>query len=130
MNTLKITKESKQVYDVEWVGKPSLLLKGIGKTCEVCGRHIFGRANKKTCSNKCRYKKGNDKHRESKNKIGLHAFILLKKSNTKVPYRVIKVYLKRGVIEELKITPDSKALWNLLERISTFRTNPIVEVTS
>lgn len=123
MNKLKIGKDSRQVFDIEYKNTPSLLLKGIGKTCDVCGKHIYGRPNKKTCSDKCRFKKGNDKHRDSKVKVGLHAFISLKKSDAVKPYRIIKVYLKKGIIEEIKITPESKELWALLEKISKFR-NP------
>ena len=53
--------------------------------------------------------------------IGLHSFISLKKYEPKRPYRIIKVYLKKGVIEQVRITPSSKELWNLLEKIESFR---------
>ena len=122
MKTLKIEKESRQVYDIEMIAKPSLLLKGIGVYCIVCGKHIFPRQkNQATCSQKCRAKKSYLKNKNDAIKEGLHAFISLKKYKTLKPYRIIKIYLKKGIKEEVKITPESKELWKLIDKIERFR---------
>ena len=124
MNKLPIEKDSRKVYDIEYQSKASLLLKGVGKQCEICGKHIFintlGRP-RTTCSDRCRHKKRNDRHRENIKLVGLHSFIVLKRHGVKKPYRVMKLYLKKGLVEEIKITPMSKQLWSLLNRIENFR---------
>ena len=44
----------------------------------------------------------------------------------------MKLYLKKGVIEEVRITPESKELWSLLEKIEQFRdiSKPLVEIVA
>ena len=115
--------EDKKVFDKEHVSKPIIFLKGVGKYCEVCHKHIFPRQKNQTCcSNKCRWKKRDQlRRRTGKDIVGIHAFVSLKKHGTKRPYRVIKLYLKKGIIEEVTITPQSKELWSLLEKIDQFR---------
>jgi len=115
--------KDKPVFDKEQVSKTVIYLKGIGRRCQVCDKHLFGRIDKKTCSQKCRSKMRYEKTGKIQpNIIGVHAFISLRtcKQRNK-EFRVIKVYLKKGVIEEVKITPESKELWSLLEKIEQFR---------
>lgn len=113
--------EDKKVFDRENTCKTVIFLKGIGRRCEVCNKHIFGDPRKKVCDRKCRRRKAYLKNGKMQDLTGLHAFITLKKQGTRQQYRILKVYLKKGSIEEVKITPESKELWSLLEKISQFR---------
>ena len=109
-------------FDRETTCKSVIFLKGIGRRCEFCNKHIFGRIDKKTCGNKCRSKMQREKKGNVQtNLLGLHAFVSLKTTGNKKQYRIMKLYLKKGVIEEVKITPESKELWSLLEKIEQFR---------
>ena len=139
MNKLKIEKESRKIYDVEYTAKPVILLKGIGKYCKCgCGKHVFGNKKKEFFNSSCRRRYYERSHPESKyarqknTMIGLHAFINLHKNENKNPYRIMKVYLKKGIIEEVKITPESKDLWALLDKINQFRdiSKPLMELTA
>jgi len=126
--------QDKKYYDKEYVNKPIIFLKDVGKYCEVCHRHIFPRQKNQTCcSNKCRWKKRDqNRRRTGKDIVGIHAFVSLKKYGTKRPYRVVKLYLKKGIIEQVTITPKSKELWQLLEKIAEFRDikKPLMELTA
>lgn len=113
--------KDKPVFDKEQVSKTVIFLKGIGRRCEVCNKHIFGDPRKKVCGQKCRRKKAYLKNGKQQDLTGVHAFITLRKSQTTKPYRIIKLYLKKGIIEEVRITPESKELWSLLEKIEQFR---------
>lgn len=132
LNNLKIEKESKKVYDIQYVSKPVLFLKGIGRTCPICGNHVTGHPNKKYCSEKCSNKNNNNKnHKDKEILVGLHSFISLKVQGGSKPYRILKVYLKKGIIHQVKITPESKELWSLLDKITEFRDikKPLMELT-
>ena len=115
--------KEKPVFDKEQVSKTVVFLKGVGRRCQVCNKHIFGRTDKKTCSNGCRSKMAREvKGNVQTNVMGVHAFISLKTYKEKnQEFRILKVYLKKGVIEEVRITPESKELWSLLEKIEQFR---------
>ena len=124
MDKLRIEKSSRQVFDIEDIRKKSLYLKGIGRYCVVCGKHLFGRPHQKTCSNQCRNKKNYSIKKTSNGSMTLHTCINLKSQiidNKKV--RIATVYLKKGVIEQVLITPKAKELWVLLDKIYEFRTN-------
>ena len=123
----------KQHFDKEHVSKPIIFLKGIGKYCPVCKKHIFGRKDKVFCSERCRWKKRDSKRRRTgKDIIGIHAFVSLQKHGNKKPYRIIKLYLKKGIIEQVIINPQSKELWSLLEKIDQFRniSKPFMEIVA
>jgi|SRR6185437_6997532 len=113
--------EDKKVFDKEFTSKPIIFLKGIGRRCEVCNKHIFGRKDKRLCSRKCHDKKRWKAERNQKRITSLHASISLAKKIGKTEYRVLSLYLKKGVIHQIKITPESKELWSLLEKIEQFR---------
>lgn len=115
----------KHLFDKEQTNKSIIFLKGIGRRCEVCNKHIFGDPRKKVCGQKCRRRKAYLKNGKTQDLIGLHAFITLKKIGKN---RIMKIYLKKGVIEEVKISEESRELWALLEKISNFRQikNPMV----
>lgn len=118
--------EDKKVFDKEFTSKPIIFLKGVGRYCQAkgCNKHVFGYSNKKYCSNKCRWKSSSGtyaKKRQENIMLGIHSFVNLRKYGKSNPYRIMKIYLKKGVIQEVKITPDSKELWSLLEKIEQFR---------
>ena len=120
-NKLYKDKEIQKVYDIETFTKPSIFLKGIGRYCEVCNKHLFGR-QRKTCSKKCNDIKSWHKKRNDNRITSLHANISLNPIlENNQEYRIISIYLKRGVIEHLRITKESKELWNQLEKIANFR---------
>lgn len=133
MKTIPLDKESKNVYDVERVSLPSLLLKGVGRYCEAegCNNHVFGRKDKTTCSNKCRKRKYRTHTKQQKNN-SIQARISIVKKQGKESYRIVSLYLKKGVIHEVKITSESKELWNILEKIANFRdiSKPLMELTA
>jgi len=108
------------VFDIEYKTKAVVFLKGIGRRCEVCDKHIFGRKDKTTCSNKCRKIKYR-LHTKQQNNNSIQARISVKKQHGLQPYRVVSLYLKKGIINQVKITPEAKELWALLERIDNFR---------
>ena len=126
--------KNQKVFDIETTNKQIVFLKGIGRRCLVCNKHLFGRLDKKTCSQKCRSKMRYEKTgKEQTNTKGLHAFIQLqsyKENNSR--FRILKLYLIKGIVEEVKITPESKELWSLLEKIEQFRdiSKPLVEITA
>ena len=123
----------KKVFDKEHVSKPIIFLKGIGRYCPICKKHIFGRKDKIFCSEKCRWKKRDtERRRTGKDIVGIHAFISLQKHGNTKPYRIIKLYLKKVIIEQVNITPKSKELWNLLEKIHQFRniSKPLMEIVA
>ena len=114
--------QSRKVYDRETVLKTAIFLKGVGTYCVVCGNHMFKRQkNQETCSQKCRAKKHYIKKGRRVFGEGLHVYLSLKKIEGKKPYRIMRVYLNRGVTEEIKLTPEHKELWALSEKISNFR---------
>ena len=133
MKTLKIEKESRKVYDIQYISKPILFIKGVGRCCPVCGNHVTGHPNKIYCTERCSNKANNDKNHKGKEKlIGLHAFISFKTYNRTEPYRILKVYLKKGIVHQVKITPESKELWKLIDKIAEFRDikKPLMELTA
>ena len=72
------------VFDKEHVTKQMVYLKGVGRRCEVCKKHLFGRIDKKTCSNKCRSKMAREvKGNAQTNLMGVHAFISLRRYKEK-----------------------------------------------
>lgn len=122
MKKLRIEKDSMSVYDIEHVTKPVLLLKNIGRYCAnpECKKHLFGRFNQKYCSNKCKWKINALKNPPNDKKI-LHANFNLESHGVKNKYRIVTFYLKRGISQKIKITPESKELWAFLDKIENFR---------
>jgi len=120
MKKLKIEKESREVYDIEHVTKPVVLLKGIGRYCDVCKKHLFGRKDKTTCSNKCRKIKYRQTTKQQNNN-SLQARISVEKTEGLIAYRIVSLYLKKGVIHQVKITAESKELWLALDQIASYR---------
>ena len=116
-------KRETHVFDREQVNRTIVFLPGVGRRCIVCNKHIFGRIDKKTCSQRCRSKMRYEKTGKTQtNLIGVHAFISLKAYRDKnEEFRILKIYLKKGVTQEVKITQESKELWSLLEKIEQFR---------
>ena len=108
------------IFDIEHKTKAVVFLKGIGRRCEICNKHIFGRKDKTTCSNKCRKIKYR-LHTKQQNNNSIQARISVKKQHGLQPYRIVSLYLKKGIINQVKITPEAKELWALLERIDNFR---------
>ena len=51
----------------------------------------------------------------------LHANFNLQTRGVKSKYRIIKFYLKKGVSQEIRITPESKELWAFLDKIENIR---------
>lgn len=112
--------KEKQIFDKEHVNKPIIFLKGIGRRCEICNKHIFGRKDKTTCSNKCRKIKYRLNTKSQKNN-SIQARISITKTEGSKPYRLLSLYLKKGIIHQIKITPEYKELWSLLNKIQDFR---------
>ena len=110
----------KEIFDKEHITKSIVFLKGIGRRCEICKKHIFGRKDKTTCSNKCRKIKYRLSTKQ-KNNNSIQARISIIKTEGCKPYRMISLYLKKGIVHQVKITPESKELWNLLDKIQSFR---------
>ena len=126
MKKLKLGKQETLGYDLEYVTKPVLFIKGIGRKCQVCSRHITGRKDKTTCSQKCTNKIGYIKNKDKwNNSNSLKARISIKKIEDDIEYRILSLYLKKGVLHKIKITPEYTELWHLLETIQKFRTNPL-----
>lgn len=125
MKNLKIEKESRTVYDIEHTSKPLIYLKGIGRRCEVCNKHIFGRKDKRICSKKCHDKRRWNAEKNNKRITSIHASISLSKTREKTDYRLLSLYLKKGIIHHVKITPEYKELWALLDKIENFRKMPL-----
>lgn len=120
----------RKVFDKEHINKPIIFLKGIGRRCEVCNKHIFGRKDKTTCSNKCRKIKYR-MHTKQQNNNSIQARISITKYEGNKQYRIVSLYLKKGIIHQVQITKESKELWSLLEKIEQFRdiSKPLVEIS-
>lgn len=126
MKKLKLGKAETLGYDVEYVTKPTLFIKGVGRRCLVCSRHITGRKDKTTCSNKCGSKVWRIKSGAKYNdKTSVRARISIKKTEGVDEYRLLSLYLKKGVSKKVKITPAHGELWHILEMIQKYR-EPLV----
>ena len=88
--------QEKDIFDKEWQAKPVIFLKGIGRYCVVCHKHIFPRQyNQVTCSKKCRERKRSMKRRTEKEVTGIHAFINIKKIRRKENISYNEVIFKK-----------------------------------
>jgi len=128
MKKLRITQSDISGYNIEYVTKPVLFIKGVGRKCPVCSRHIVGRSDKTTCSPKCTKKIGYIKNKDKWNSHqsnSLKSRISIKKIEGKSEYRILSLYLKKGVVHKIKITPKYAELWEFLEKIQQFRINPL-----
>lgn len=126
MKKLKLSKENTLGYDVEHVTKPVIFIKGVGRRCVVCSRHITGRKDKSTCSSKCNSKIWRIKNRDNcDDKSSVRARISVKKTTGKDEHRVLSIYLKKGVSRKVKINSSYGELWHILEMIEKFRNNPL-----
>ena len=124
--------EDKKVFDKEFVAKPIIFLKGIGRRCPICNRHIFGRADKKTCSDKCRRRQVYLNHNKQEKNNVIKAQISILKKHGRKEYRILSLYLKKGIVHQIQITSEYKELWSLLEKIEQFRdiSKPLMEITA
>src|SRR5574337_163934 len=127
MRKLKLTQADIVGYNIEYTTKPVIFIKGVGRKCPVCSRHIVGRSDKTTCSPKCTkkigYIKNKDKWNNSSSNNSLKCRISIKKYENNLEYRILSIYLKKGVVHKIKITPSYGELWNVVEKIQNFRSN-------
>lgn len=114
MNKLRIEKDSRQVYDIERLNLPVLLLKGIGRLCECgCGKHLTSNNKRQRfATSSCRVR-ASTKHPK------LHDSL---RANISIRRKELHIYYKKGVKKVIKITPQYKELWELLSKIHKFRT--------
>jgi hypothetical protein len=131
---IKSLKDS-DVYQTEKKTLPVIHLKGIGHYCPVDGKKIEPKIIKyklgdrmvqrtvisKYCSKAC-YHKVYDRDRTKDNSI--YTKINMKVVSDKVPYREMKIYVKKGLSFQFKITKESKELWDYLEKLSRYKTIP------
>jgi len=110
------------IFDLEHKTKAYVFLKDVGRYCQnpSCHKHLFGKSTQKFCSDKCRWKM-NALRNPPKDVQTLHANFNLKTHGVKNKYRIIKFYLKKGISQEVKITPESKELWVFLDKIENLR---------
>ena len=123
MKKLRLENDARNVYDIEHVTKPVVLLKGVGNYCEICHKHLFN-TRSKTCSGRCRkikYRQNN----LNPNNNSIQARISIKKIEGNIEYRILGLYLKKGVIHKIRITSAYPELWNILEKIQKFRDKPL-----
>lgn len=129
----------KETFIVSLQQNEIALLPNLGKFCKAgCGKRIEGKVvkrkignkitiyfrkaqkNKEFCTTNCKVKFFN-KNTSRKLRPSLSALIGLKVLNDKTPYRELTVYLKNNSKLHLKITPEYKELWNVLEKICKYR---------
>jgi hypothetical protein len=123
------------------VTMPQVLLKGIGKFCKRPGcfkriegvlikRNVYGKnktyyrmppKNKEYCSEHCRNIVNAKKHPFNKSSFVI-AKIDLTILGNRQKFRLMRLYLKKGVNKEIKITPNEFELWNYLNSLSKYRT--------
>ena len=127
MKKLKLGKAETLGYDVEHKTMPVLYIKGIGRKCIVCSRHITGRKDKVTCSNKCNVRVWRIKNEgKCDDKSSIRARVSIKKSEGIEEYRVLSLYLKKGISRKIKITSAHGELWHVLEMVEKYRRDPMV----
>jgi|GEM_PF-3139056 len=127
MKKLRIENDARTVYDIEHATKTLVMLKGVGRYCQNkgCNKHLFGKPSQKYCSDKCRWK-ANDQ-RPSISAKTLHAnFNLQILGTSKNKYRIVRFYMKRGISEQVRITPESIELWAFLDKVQKMRENVII----
>lgn len=117
-------------------------LAGIGRFCKLdgCGKRITGKIvtrkrfdkiqtyelsplkNQLFCSKNHtnRYYDSRKKSHKSKTGIDCHISLIIKYETNK-PFRLIHLYLKKGISKEIKITPKDSALWSYLDTLSKYR---------
>ena len=116
-----------------------VMLPGIGRFCKCgCNRHITGRKDKIffNQNHKHKYYERQGKHRNNYGKETLPALIKLRLEPDGT--RIIRLYLKKNIFQDVKITKNDKLIWDALERIKNFRnisnpmnnTETVVRVTS
>ena len=126
MKKLRLGKQETLGYNIEYITKPVIFIKGLGRKCPVCGRHIVGRKDKTTCSQKCTNKIGYIKNKDNwNNSNSIKARVSIKKVEGRSEYRILSLYLKKGITRKIKITADNVELWHVLEMIQKFRSNPM-----
>ena len=119
--------------------KTLVMLPGIGRFCKCgCNRHITGRKDKLffNQSHKHRYYEKEGKRHLNYGKETLPALIKLRLEPD--GSRIIRLYLKKNIFQDIKITKNDRLLWEALERIKKFRnmsnpmsnTETVVRVTS
>lgn len=120
---IPLDKESKQVYDLEWINKPELFLKGIGRYCKCgCKRHIIGRPDKQFFNSSCRnrwckkigtvqYSYGSPKTLQAQ------ISLVIEPDGT----RKLRLYLNKREKKEIKLTRSESELWRVLDQIAKFR---------
>ena len=127
---IPLTKESKEVYDVEWTNKQMLLLKGIGKYCKCgCKRHIFSKNPSKVfASASCRRRYYSKTKPEVK--YHLNATLSLKLIEKPIPHYNLFVYpMKKGLARlTVPIYENNKELWNMCSSFAKFRIKSKVEL--
>jgi hypothetical protein len=129
MKKLKLGKVETVGYDIEYTTKPVLFIKGLGRKCPVCSRHIVGKSNKTTCSDKCTKRIGYIKNKDKWNNDNTNSIksrVSIKKIEGSFEFRILSLYLKKGLVHRIKITPEYVELWNILEKIQKFRDIPLV----
>ena len=128
----QITKESKEVYDVEWTNRQSILIKGVGRYCKCgCKRHIFSKnKGKMFASASCRRKYYETNKPEVK--YHLNATLSLKLHDEPTPHYNLFIYpLKKGGTRwTVEVYPENKKLWGICESFAKFRVRPKVELTA
>ena len=128
-----------ETFIVSTERKEIALLPNIGKFCKCgCGKRIEGKIikrrigkniityfrkaqkNKIFFSESCKVKYFNTTT-PKKLKPSLNALISLKIHDDETPYRELTLYLKSNSKQIIKITPEHKELWNILEKICKYR---------
>ena len=122
----------KKVYDVEYVAKQSLLLKGIGKYCKCgCKRHIFSKNKSKVFYNSSCRRRYHDITNPNV-KYFLNATLSLKIINEPQPHYNLYIYpmKKGGPRLAVEVFPENKKLWEICQSFARFRVKQIVEITA
>ena len=123
---IPLTKESKQVYDVEWTNKQIILLKGVRKYFKCgCKRHNFSkRPDKVFASSSCRRRYYSKTKPEIK--YHLNATLSLKLIEKPIPHYNLFVYpMKKGLARlTVPIYESNKELWNMCSSFAKFRIKP------
>ena len=101
---------------------------GVGRYCKCgCERLIVGRKDKVFFSPACRRRLYDVTKGRPIPKNYIDSIINLKIIEEPYPHRKITVYLNKGNKIELKLIPEYKELWEILDKIAAYRQLPYNE---
>ena len=101
---------------------------GVGRYCQCgCNRIIAGRIDKRFFSPACRRRNHDKTKGVPLPKYHLESLIFLKIIEEPYPHRKITLYLNKGNKIELKLIPEYKEIWDILNKITEYRQLPYNE---